>query len=312
MTTAAPTRRGRKRQCSDGVLEYVADLHRAGMSLRGIAVRLNAEGVPTPGGGARWHHTYVDRLLHTHGGRAMLETRSAVHPIPLALADVTPPVSRETAGMEKVTTFCRAKKALGPGSMKKSSSSEARVATFRSSLPQHKAICRHGARASGLAELHRSIGAAEMEPAHSPPHIGSNRLGTKDISPVFFRSHRLHTIGRLAASDEDQHQSIEDEDPATSTNSSPESSGFFADGRLDLGNEPDTQRTLCQQPAVSGDDETNDAFAVCYEPDSSGERHRQKPMGMSSGALGRRSCTTMELTCTYPPRIALSVHSDWS
>jgi hypothetical protein len=40
-------------------------LHTEGLSYEGIAALLNAEGVPTPGGGTRWLKSSVDRLLHT-------------------------------------------------------------------------------------------------------------------------------------------------------------------------------------------------------------------------------------------------------
>lgn len=129
-TTTVAARRGRKRLCSDRTLEYVVDLHRAGVSLRGIAVRLNDEGVPTPSGGDRWHHSYVDGLLHTHGGRAVLEARSALYPVPPTLADLTPPGAQAIAHTEKAAAYCRSEKTLRPGRMKGTSPSEADVATF--------------------------------------------------------------------------------------------------------------------------------------------------------------------------------------
>ncbi len=129
-TATAVTRRGRKRLCSDRTLEYVVDLHRAGVSLRGIAARLNDEGVRTPSGGVRWHHSYVDGLLHTHGGRAMLEARSALYPVPPALTDLTPPGAQAIAHTEKAAASCRSKKTLRPGQTRKSLSAEADVATF--------------------------------------------------------------------------------------------------------------------------------------------------------------------------------------
>ncbi|MYV31607.1 hypothetical protein GQ649_30830 [Rhodococcus sp. DSM 6344] len=142
-TTTVAARRGRKRLCSDRTLEYVVDLRRAGVSLRGIAVRLNDEGVPTPSGGDRWHHSYVDRLLHTHGGRAVLEARSALYPVPPTLADLTPPGAQAIAHTERVAAYCRSEKTLRPGRMKDSSPSEADAATSFLSPSQHRTIRRH-------------------------------------------------------------------------------------------------------------------------------------------------------------------------
>lgn len=45
-------------------LRRVAELHRAGRSVRSIAAQLNLEGVPTKRAGAVWHPTTVARLVH--------------------------------------------------------------------------------------------------------------------------------------------------------------------------------------------------------------------------------------------------------
>ncbi|MEU4651663.1 recombinase family protein [Nocardia fluminea] len=58
-------RRGRPRVCPDDVLALVVSMHRKGISYRGIVAELNAEGIPTPGGGHRWYPSHVSRLLNT-------------------------------------------------------------------------------------------------------------------------------------------------------------------------------------------------------------------------------------------------------
>jgi DNA invertase Pin-like site-specific DNA recombinase len=47
---------------TDDAEARVAELHRAGLSLRQIAAQLNQEGVPTVKGGP-WHHASIDRVL---------------------------------------------------------------------------------------------------------------------------------------------------------------------------------------------------------------------------------------------------------
>ena len=63
----APTqrRRGRPPCCPREVAIRIIRLRRQGLSYAAICAVLNAEGVPTPMGRARWYKTYVDRLLRT-------------------------------------------------------------------------------------------------------------------------------------------------------------------------------------------------------------------------------------------------------
>jgi Recombinase len=58
-------RRGRPRQCPDEVLVRVVTYRMEGLRLVDICERLNADAVPTPAGGARWHPSHVSRLLRT-------------------------------------------------------------------------------------------------------------------------------------------------------------------------------------------------------------------------------------------------------
>lgn len=69
-----PRRRGRKRQCPDEVLLRVLTMRRDVCSLRAICSALNADGVPTPGGGARWWPSHVSRLLATAAAKDMMDT----------------------------------------------------------------------------------------------------------------------------------------------------------------------------------------------------------------------------------------------
>lgn len=124
--TMMSKRAGRKRLCSDEVLVYVVDLRLGGASLRGIAAKLNTEGVTTPGGGLRWHHSYVDRLLHTHAGKAILAARAAEKE--RAIRVDKPFVA--IVETEKAATSCRSERPLRPGGTRKSPSTEADVATF--------------------------------------------------------------------------------------------------------------------------------------------------------------------------------------
>lgn len=68
----ARRRPGRKRQCPDEVLARVLTMRRDGCSLRGICAGLNADGVPTPGGGPRWWPSHVARLLNTAAAQDMM------------------------------------------------------------------------------------------------------------------------------------------------------------------------------------------------------------------------------------------------
>lgn len=60
---AAGVRLGRPRQVPDDVVDRIGAERAAGGSLRGIARGLNADGVPTAHGGARWHASTVRAVL---------------------------------------------------------------------------------------------------------------------------------------------------------------------------------------------------------------------------------------------------------
>jgi DNA invertase Pin-like site-specific DNA recombinase len=53
---------GRPREISEEVVERIRNLHHTGLSVAGIARKLNEENVPTPRGG-RWHSPGVKRAL---------------------------------------------------------------------------------------------------------------------------------------------------------------------------------------------------------------------------------------------------------
>ncbi len=57
-------RLGRPRSLPDDVAERVASLRADGATLASIAEQLNAEGVSTARGGARWHPATVRAVLH--------------------------------------------------------------------------------------------------------------------------------------------------------------------------------------------------------------------------------------------------------
>jgi hypothetical protein len=63
-------RLGRPRRCPDDVLALVVASRGAGARLADICARLNADGVPTPGGSTRWYPSHVSRLLRTQDGVA--------------------------------------------------------------------------------------------------------------------------------------------------------------------------------------------------------------------------------------------------
>ncbi|WP_148309640.1 recombinase family protein [Kutzneria albida] len=65
-------RRGRPRRCPDHVLSRVVQLRQQGTRYVDICALLNAEGVVTPGGGARWYPSHLSRLLRTLDARALL------------------------------------------------------------------------------------------------------------------------------------------------------------------------------------------------------------------------------------------------
>jgi DNA invertase Pin-like site-specific DNA recombinase len=62
---AQGVRLGRPRLLSPEITERVWRMHRRGSSLRRIAARLDAEGVATAHGGARWHASTVSAVLRS-------------------------------------------------------------------------------------------------------------------------------------------------------------------------------------------------------------------------------------------------------
>jgi Recombinase len=69
--------RGRPPCCSPELAIRVIHLHAEGLSYERIAMLLNAEGVPMPGGGTHWLKSSVDRLLHTRYAEQLLEELAA-------------------------------------------------------------------------------------------------------------------------------------------------------------------------------------------------------------------------------------------
>lgn len=65
-------RLGRPRRCPDDVLAQVVAYRMAGARLVDICDQLNADAVPTPGGGRRWYPSHVSRLLRTQDARQLL------------------------------------------------------------------------------------------------------------------------------------------------------------------------------------------------------------------------------------------------
>jgi recombinase len=70
--TARQRRRGRPPCCPRELAIRVIHLRHQGLSYAQISAVLNAEGIPTPAGRARWHKTHVDRLLHTQYARDVM------------------------------------------------------------------------------------------------------------------------------------------------------------------------------------------------------------------------------------------------
>lgn len=71
---ASPIRRpGRPRLCRIDLLVRVVGLRLGGALLEDICNQLNAEGVPTPGGGSRWWPSHVHRLLRTYDAQLLAE-----------------------------------------------------------------------------------------------------------------------------------------------------------------------------------------------------------------------------------------------
>lgn len=76
MTAQTPSprrRRGRPRRCSPEILTRVVRLRADGALLREISSSLNAEGLPTPGGGRRWWPSHVQRLLQTLDAQQLMD-----------------------------------------------------------------------------------------------------------------------------------------------------------------------------------------------------------------------------------------------
>jgi hypothetical protein len=74
MNVAIATRRpGRPRRCPLDVLVRVIELRVAGALLREICSQLNAEDIPTPGGGPRWWPSHVHRLLETYDAQQLTD-----------------------------------------------------------------------------------------------------------------------------------------------------------------------------------------------------------------------------------------------
>jgi hypothetical protein len=73
--TGLTTRRrvGRPRSCPLDVLTRVVCLRIEGARLQDICDLLNAEGLPTPGGGKRWWPSHVHRLLGTYDAQALMD-----------------------------------------------------------------------------------------------------------------------------------------------------------------------------------------------------------------------------------------------
>jgi recombinase len=63
---------GRPRRCPLEVLVRVVSLRVDGARLLDICDTLNAEHVPTPGGGERWWPSHVHRLLRTRDAQSLM------------------------------------------------------------------------------------------------------------------------------------------------------------------------------------------------------------------------------------------------
>lgn len=71
-----PRRVGRPRSCPLDVLRRVVCLRLEGARLQDICDVLNAEGLPTPGGGKHWWPSHVHRLLETCDAQAVTDELS--------------------------------------------------------------------------------------------------------------------------------------------------------------------------------------------------------------------------------------------
>jgi hypothetical protein len=72
-TTRPRRRRGRPRLCQIDLLVRVVELRLEGALLAEICNHLNADGVPTPGGGLRWWPSHVHRLLRTYDAQLLTD-----------------------------------------------------------------------------------------------------------------------------------------------------------------------------------------------------------------------------------------------
>lgn len=74
LVIAPSTRRpGRPRRCPLDVLVRVVELREAGVKLTEICNLLNAENIPTPGGGQWWWPSHVHRLLGTYDAQTLAD-----------------------------------------------------------------------------------------------------------------------------------------------------------------------------------------------------------------------------------------------
>jgi hypothetical protein len=74
IAAASSARRvGRPRRCPLDVLVRVVELREAGALLTEICDQLNADHIPTPGGGLRWWPSHVHRLLGTYDAQLLAE-----------------------------------------------------------------------------------------------------------------------------------------------------------------------------------------------------------------------------------------------
>jgi hypothetical protein len=69
-----PRRRpGRPRRCPLDVLVRVVELREEGTLYKEICNQLNADHIPTPGGGIRWWPSHVCRQLETHDAQLLAD-----------------------------------------------------------------------------------------------------------------------------------------------------------------------------------------------------------------------------------------------
>lgn len=66
-------RPGRPRRCPSEVLIRVVRLREQGLRQIDVCALLNAEGVPTPGGGPHWYPSYISRLLETIDAQMVMD-----------------------------------------------------------------------------------------------------------------------------------------------------------------------------------------------------------------------------------------------